>query len=74
MNSELNSSSISQSGGHVQCIMESNSVQGCFIQEQVTVHTREPSDTLEIRLVVLPANKISLGFLVCPGLKYLNAQ
>lgn len=44
-NSELNSSSISESRGHVQCIMESNAVQGAFIQQQVTVHTREPSDT-----------------------------
>lgn len=29
---------------------------------------------LEIRFVVLPANKISLWFLVCPVLKYLDAK
>lgn len=29
---------------------------------------------LEIRFVVLPANEISLWFLVCPVLKYLDAK
>lgn len=53
MNSEFNSSSIGESGGHVQCIMESNAVQGSFIQQQVTVHTREPSDTFGDKICCL---------------------
>lgn len=57
MKSEFNSSFISESGGHVRCIMESNAVQGSFIQQQVTVHTREPSDTFEDKISCLTCSQ-----------------